>query len=88
MPAIAEATAALRAAILCHDLGLNKVILEGDALQIVQALNREGPHWSSYGHLTEEARGMLSSLHSWKVVHVRRQYNEVAHVLAKTGSAH
>ncbi|GLT69897.1 hypothetical protein SLA2020_420100 [Shorea laevis] len=68
---------------LCHDLGLDKVILEGDALQIVRALNTEGTHWSRYGHLTEEARSLLSSLQSWQVVHVKRQHNGVAHSLAK-----
>jgi ribonuclease HI len=84
-PDIAEATAALRAARLCHELRLNKVILEGDALQIVRALNSDAPHWSRYGHITEEARGWLSSLVSCEVVHVRRQCNGVAHCLAKLG---
>jgi hypothetical protein len=37
-PEIAEATAALRAAYFCQELGFSHIILEGDALQVVQAL--------------------------------------------------
>lgn len=83
-PDVTEAIAALRAVTLCYELGLQKVILEGDALQIVRAMNTKGTHWSRYGHITEEARSLLSCLVSWRVVHVRRQLNGVAHCFAKT----
>jgi hypothetical protein len=38
---IAEAMAALRAVRLCCELGFYKVVLEVDALQVVQALSKE-----------------------------------------------
>ncbi|GLT53434.1 hypothetical protein SLA2020_267040 [Shorea laevis] len=38
VPEIAEAVVALKAVTFCRELGLSKVVLEGDALQIVQAL--------------------------------------------------
>ncbi|GLT69088.1 hypothetical protein SLA2020_412670 [Shorea laevis] len=82
-PLIAEATAALRAVTFSRDLGFPKVMLEGDALVIVQALQSPLCNFSSYGHLIEEARSHLNSLHSWRINHVRRHLNGAAHRLAK-----
>jgi hypothetical protein len=80
---ISEAMAMLRAVILCHELGFSSVILEGDALQIVQAIRKDGRCWSQYLHLIKEAGGVLSCLHIWKVNHVRRHLNDTANRLAK-----
>jgi hypothetical protein len=63
-------------------LGFYKVILGGDALQIVQALGKEGSNWCIYDHLIKETREVLHSMQSWKVHHVRRNLNGVAHRLA------
>ena len=80
-PHIAEAFVTLRAAHLCCELEFNKVILESNALQVVQALKKDGRSWCYYGHLIEEARRMLNCLYSWKVNHDKR--NEAAYRLAK-----
>lgn len=82
-PDIAEAVAALKAVTFCRERGLSKVVLEGDALQVVTALNSSTGNWSSYGHLIEEARSQLNDLHTWRVRHVRRHLNGAAHRLAK-----
>jgi ribonuclease HI len=82
-PDIAEATATLRAVYFCQELGFHQVILEGDALLVVQALNTGGTNWCRYGHLLDEAKGILNSFQSWSVQHVRRTNNEAAHCLAK-----
>jgi ribonuclease HI len=82
-PDIAEAVAALRAAKFGRELSFTRVVLEGDALQIVQALKSSTPNWSSYGHLVEEARDQLNGMHTWRVNHVRRHLNGAAHRLAK-----
>jgi hypothetical protein len=36
------------------------VELEGDTLQMVHALRKEGCNLSKYGHIIEEARGVLN----------------------------
>ncbi|GLT53268.1 hypothetical protein SLA2020_265510 [Shorea laevis] len=50
-PSIAEAVAAWKVAVFCCDQGFPSVILEGDALEIVQAFRQEGPSWSRYGQI-------------------------------------
>jgi ribonuclease HI len=50
-PAVAEAFAALRAAEFCRNWGLDKIISEGDSLQVVNALNRPGQNWSMNGQI-------------------------------------
>jgi ribonuclease HI len=82
-PDIAEAVAALKAVTFCRELGFSKVILEGDALQVVNALKASTRNWSPYGHLIEEAHSQLSGMHTWRVNHVRRHLNGAAHQLAK-----
>jgi hypothetical protein len=48
-PTIVEAIAAWKAANLCYDLGFQRVIMEGDALVVVQALQQNAPSWCQYG---------------------------------------
>jgi ribonuclease HI len=82
-PTTAEALAAWRMADICVRLGFTEVILEGDSLEVVQALNREEPSWGRYGSLINDAKRLLQQLHNWKVCHVRRKANEATHRLAK-----
>jgi ribonuclease HI len=82
-PATAEAYAAWKAVQFGRDLGLPKVILEGDALVIVQALQKEDPSWHKYGSLIETSRSLLRSFQSWSVRHTKREANMAAHLLAK-----
>jgi hypothetical protein len=64
-------------------LGIQHLHIEGDALEIVQALLLQESCWSRYGFLVEDTRTLLNSFQSWQVSHVRREANEVAHRLAK-----
>jgi hypothetical protein len=82
-PAIAEAYAAWKAAGLCCELGLQRIILEGDASVIVQALQQTDPSRSPYGQLIGDIQSMLNRLPFWQVSHVPRLVNGVAHRLAK-----
>jgi hypothetical protein len=41
-----EVTIPLCFAKFSHDLGLQSIILEGDSLQVINALNEDGPSWS------------------------------------------
>jgi ribonuclease HI len=50
-PVLAETLAALRAAEFCRNRGLQNIIMVGDSLQVVQALNKSGQNltkaWAS-----------------------------------------
>ena len=61
----------MRPAHLCRELGFYRVALEGDVLQVVQTLRKDRRSRSHYGHLIEEARGVLNCLQRRKVNHVK-----------------
>jgi hypothetical protein len=64
-----------------RDLEMQNIILEGDALEIAHALQKEGQFWSRYGQLIVDAKKMLKSLRY--VRHVKREANIVVHYLVK-----
>jgi ribonuclease HI len=78
-PVVAEFLATTHALIFCHELGLQHVIIEGDAQQVVNAINSDRPCNTSYGHLIEDIR---VSLGSSCFQYVRRTANLAAHALA------
>ncbi|XP_042939343.1 uncharacterized protein LOC122274364 [Carya illinoinensis] len=82
-PVLAEALGAFHAASMARELGLNSVMLEGDALQIVAGINHHFERWDRVGMVLLDTRMVLSSLVQWKVVFVRRSGNQFAHGLAK-----
>ena len=82
-PSTGEAFAASSAVWFCQDLGVQRVVLEGDAKQIVDAVNSSSTSWSRFGHLIDDTRRFLESFPQWKCQFVRRGANEAAHQLAK-----
>ena len=58
-------------------------MLEGDALEVVQALNRYEGNWGSYGQLIIDVKEMLSHSPMWCIRHTNCIANGVAHKLAK-----
>jgi hypothetical protein len=66
-------------------LGLSKIVLEGDSLEVVKALQMEGPCWSRFRLMINDAKLLLNSLQEWRVCHVKRMGNMAAHKLAKHG---
>lgn len=60
-PALAEAVAAWKAIGFCYEQDFPRLILEGDALDIVQGLRQEGPSWCRYG----QTFGRLPSMSKW-----------------------
>lgn len=66
-PIIVETSATLRAAIFCLELGLQMIELKSDALQIVQALQRDGINLSLYGNLVKDACDALRHLDNWNL---------------------
>jgi len=68
---------------LGRTLGLYSIFLEGDASEVVSALNREEEVFSRMGSIIAEARKILLEFPVWKVASVRRGCNNAAHQLAK-----
>jgi ribonuclease HI len=82
-PTTAEATAALHAVELCRDVGIQNLILEGDSLAVVKAIESRVQTNHYYGQIIEDIRVVLSSRRSWSVRHTKREANGAAHGLAK-----
>lgn len=82
-PVFAEAQGALCAAEFSRDLGLQSIILEGDSIQVVNALQGTGPNWSRYGQMVADARVVLTLVRRWLIRHTKREANSAAHQLAK-----
>jgi hypothetical protein len=82
-PATAEALAARRAAELSLSLGIRKLILEGDSLQIVRAIQEPTGGQHMYGLIIEDTKILLRGTTDCKVEFVPREANGEAHKLAK-----
>ena len=78
-----EALAAATALTLARDLGMQRVILEGDSLIIIKALREEEHFFSPIGLLLEDVRRLSQSFHKLLYSHTKREGNYVAHNLAR-----
>ncbi|XP_042964668.1 uncharacterized protein LOC122298893 [Carya illinoinensis] len=67
------------------EMGLSLVILEGDAIQVVSMANKAKTDLSLGGLIIAVAKGVLTALRSWSVVHTNREANMAAHILARFG---
>lgn len=79
-PLLAKSFAALQAIIFCKDLGLKNIIVEGDAPQVVQGIQRT----EEYGTCTRMAdtREVLATFIQWSVKHIGRAKNTASHAHA------
>jgi ribonuclease HI len=82
-PMTAEVLGAWHAVKLGREVGYSRVILEGNSLAMVFALQQTTPCWSSVGQLIGDIRLGLQQFHSFSVNHVKREGNQAAHYLAK-----
>jgi ribonuclease HI len=82
-PTTGEALGAFQATRLIMELGLQNIILEEDAKQIVEAINSTTSKWSRFEHLVDNTQRLLCSLSRWKCVFIHWEANEAAHRLAK-----
>ncbi|KAK9999046.1 hypothetical protein SO802_018649 [Lithocarpus litseifolius] len=80
---LAEALAARRAVEFARELSLFDVILEGDCLRVVQALNASGGCNTLYGHVVNETKRLGADLRHCSYQHVCREGNKLAHCLAR-----
>ena len=58
------------------------MVIEGDSLQVIQAINEAGPVQTMYGHVVDDIRFLSSSV-SCSFLHVKRKGNGLAHALAR-----
>ena len=80
---VLEPLAARRAALFSKDLGLDKVIFEGDSEQVMKALQWSGWDFALGGHLIRDFLYTVNSFVSTSFSHVCRQGNSVAHTRAQ-----
>ena len=81
-PEVAKAMAALCALKFSKDMGFNKIILEGDAMGIINKLKRDSFDLSKVGNLIEIARKESKNFGVCNLSHVKREANKVAHCLS------
>lgn len=82
-PSLAEAMAARTAIELSISLGLRNCILEGDALEVINAINQTEPCRGTYRQIVNDIKLSLLQGGHWQVSHARRAANGAAHLLAK-----
>ena len=83
---VAEAIAALEATRFCSSLGVDQLLLVGDAKLVVEGVLTNTPDWSTEGHIINAIRKQIFSFQQWKMTHVTRGANQIAHALAKMGA--
>ncbi|KAK9991321.1 hypothetical protein SO802_026306 [Lithocarpus litseifolius] len=76
-----EALAVESGILLARDMNLTQIIVETDALSIVNSIN-ENFIEGSIGHLIQGILALLNSFSSWKVIHVKWDHNRAAHEAA------
>lgn len=82
-PFKAEAYGTLLAAIFYKEMGVSKIMLEGNALQVVNMIKRFATDLCLGGLLIEDAQNILKSFTSWSTVHTNRSANMATHCLTK-----
>jgi ribonuclease HI len=83
-PATAKALAALHATIFAREKEFTGVLFEGDAANIVAAVNSSNPCESSFGHFVEDVKTGLDLVGNCSFAHVKREANLATHTIAKT----
>nr|POE62458.1 hypothetical protein CFP56_26389 [Quercus suber] len=67
-----EALACRRAVQFAANLGLHRVIFEGDSAIVINAVSQENAALSSYGFIVEDIHSLVSAFLSFEFVHVPR----------------
>ena len=78
-----KALAAMKALSFAHELGFQNIVLEGDALNLIQALKAQEQNLLPWGLLVEDAKEYGTKFRRVLYSHVKRNGNSVAHNLAK-----
>ena len=78
-----EALAAWRAMELALEIGLNKGVLEGDSLILMNALKSNSHSLAQFGHIINDIQYLASQFSIISFSHVRRHCYTVAHSIAR-----
>uniref|UniRef100_A0A5B7A5C8 Reverse transcriptase zinc-binding domain-containing protein n=1 Tax=Davidia involucrata TaxID=16924 RepID=A0A5B7A5C8_DAVIN len=81
----AKAMAILHGILFARDIGIQKLVVEGDCLGVISAIRCASKDLSDLGHILDDIKDCLACFCSWEVAHVRRSANGVAHALAGFG---
>ncbi|KAK9993278.1 hypothetical protein SO802_022981 [Lithocarpus litseifolius] len=79
---VTEALAVEEGVLLARERGLHQIIIESNSLEVVQAIRTRSSHGEA-GTVVQGILVLLDSFCSWKVQHLKRDYNIVAHELAQ-----
>jgi hypothetical protein len=82
-PLVAETFGAKLCVEFGISLGFKSVVIEGDAVGVVSALNQVVVDEGIATNLIAETRVLLENFDRWTIKHVRREGNKIAHSLAK-----
>ncbi|XXG79379.1 hypothetical protein AAC387_Pa09g0464 [Persea americana] len=78
-----ETIAGLRHIQMVYTIGVCDIILGGDSLWMVDALNSSSPNLLSQGSLFDDIKILLQHFNSYEGTHVGSEGNAVAHKLAR-----
>ena len=81
-----EALAVAKALSFATEIGISKVVLEGDSLTIINALSNDQRSLSSFGPLIDDAKFSSVIFDQLHYSYVRRECNFAAHSLTKFAS--
>lgn len=81
-PEHAEALAVNAAAHFARHLRLEKVLFEGDNINVIKHMQQQTTSFTDYGHIIEDTKLLLSSFTTVSFCYVNRLGNKVAHTLA------
>ena len=79
---LVEALATRRAISFAKELSIHQMLIEGDSLWVIQAINEARLVRTMYGHVVNDIRFLSSSV-SCSFLHVKRKGNSLAHALAR-----
>lgn len=82
-PDVVEATALKKALKLCHNLGLRDVILEGNCLKVIDAMNSKLPTLDAFSPIIHDIHHLLLEDQTWTVFYIPRSFNKDANLLAR-----
>ena len=77
----AEALACRTALEFVVDIGLSDIVIEGDCVQVINAIKSDRGNLSRLGHVIEDIQVLISGLRWAEVRWVKRSANLVAHSL-------
>jgi hypothetical protein len=70
-PVVAESVAALHSVEFCHGRGFQKIVLEGDSLQLVSAIKNKSLLWATHGQVIADIQNLLRFFQSLELCYTK-----------------